>query len=172
MVLRAVLLICDNRQESPMALDEPVRCPKCAHAQRLGDAACPQCGLLRERFAGYVDASEPHPVIDSRFGELSGRWEDEAAHAAFIEEAVRVGALDLAAGHYRRWLAEHPDDPQAKGALERAAALIERLQVTALAADARAQKASVRRALRVALACVVVAFLGVIVFLLRRRGPF
>jgi hypothetical protein len=132
-------------------------CPKCGTPQPSGADACPRCGLLRERFAGFSDSPEPHPALDAAFATLCDRWHDPEAHRAFVDAAAAQGGLDLASAHYRRWLNAHPGDAAATQGIERARRFAEELA----AATARSpDRAGLRRLLWVLALLVGLAVVG------------
>jgi hypothetical protein len=110
----------------------PTVCPKCAHERRPGEDSCARCGLLVARWAGFTP--EPtHPLIDELWQTLEARWDDDAAHAGFLEEVQRRGGLDLAAARYSARL-RRDNDPRAKAGLARAQVLVEQVHAASSAA--------------------------------------
>ena len=103
-------------------------CPKCGYERPGGADACPRCGLLVSRWSGYLAPSLEHPALDVLWAKVEADWDDDGPHARFLDQAATLGALDVAAAHYRRRL----------------------LQSEAAGGDARAQ-AGVDRAVRLAL---------------------
>lgn len=80
---------------------------------------------LWERFA--ASAPPPDPVIDAPWAKLQAAWDEDAAHAKFLDAAAAADALDVAAAHYRRRRDANPDDARAKSGLERTLMLAQRI---------------------------------------------
>ena len=112
----------------------PTACPKCRRERRPGEDACARCGLLVARWAGF-SAGEPaplaHPLLDALWKKVEESWDDEAAHARFLDAAVEERALDLAAARYRAAQDRSPDDARAHAGLERAGLLATQIQMQA-----------------------------------------
>jgi hypothetical protein len=111
-------------------------CPKCGAADEVAEArgACARCGLRVDLWATFDPTPAPHPAIDAAFAELCARWEEPAAHDAFLREANMLGALDAAAARYRQVLRERKasadlgDDLQARRALAQVATFATELE--------------------------------------------
>jgi alkylation response protein AidB-like acyl-CoA dehydrogenase len=94
--------------------------------------------LRADLWAGFDPKPAPHDALDAAFAELGARWEDPAAHDAFLRLANGLGALDAAAARYRHVLREQAtapgsrgeDDPQARRALAQLAVLVTQLERT------------------------------------------
>jgi hypothetical protein len=84
-----------------------------------------------ERFA--ASAPPPDPVIDAPWADLQAAWDDDGAHAKFLDAAAAADALDVAAAHYRRRRDANPEDARAAGGLARTLMLAQRIY------EARAQ---------------------------------
>ena len=78
-----------------------------------------------ERFA--ASAPPPDPVIDAPWAKLEAAWDEDAAHAKFLDAAAAADALDVAAAHYRRRRDANPDDARATSGLERTLMLAQRI---------------------------------------------
>jgi hypothetical protein len=90
-------------------------------------ASCPRCGLLVTRWGGFALDVPTHPALDQPWEELLGAWDDDTAHARFLEAAATADALDVAAARYRQRRLVTPDDGRAQRGLEKAATLAQRL---------------------------------------------
>lgn len=78
-----------------------------------------------ERFAAA--APPPDPVIDAPWAKLEAAWNEDGAHARFLDAAAAADALDVAAAHYRRRRDANPDDERATSGLERTLMLAQRI---------------------------------------------
>lgn len=107
-------------------------CPKCERERRPEEAACARCGLLVARWPRFQPPPIAHELVDASWAALEALWEDDSAHARFLDEASRAEALDVAATRYRERARKQPGDERARAGLTRAALLAERLH------DARA----------------------------------
>jgi hypothetical protein len=107
----------------------PTMCPKCQRDRQPGEDACARCGLLVARWDGFAASELTHPALDVPWAELAAAWDDDTAHARFLELAATVDALDVAAACYRRVRRDRPDDARAERGLERAVTLAQRLYV-------------------------------------------
>jgi hypothetical protein len=102
-------------------------CPKC-QTERLPNArACPRCGLSVDRWEGFIVAAPSHPLLDRLWEEVVGHWENDQAHARFLDGAASAGGLDLAAARYRIARKQRPGDGRAEAGLRRALSLAENL---------------------------------------------
>jgi hypothetical protein len=95
-----------------------IACPKCGRSRADGAAACPRCGLV---FANWTPGSKlDHPAaelpapLDSEglrlWDALVARWEDGAAHDAFLKHCATAGCLAAAGRQYRKRLDAYPQD--------------------------------------------------------------
>ena len=98
-----------------------VACPKCGEPAAEDVAACPACGLQRERFDGFESPSQDADAPDA-LAELweacRDSWDEPDTHDRFIKTAMVAEAYRYAAGRYRRVLREKPDDPIARSRLD------------------------------------------------------
>jgi hypothetical protein len=147
----------------------PERCPKCERARRPGEEACAQCGLLVARWASYSDEPPEHPALDPAWSALEASWQDEAAHARFLDLAATSGGLDLAAARYRAARRRRPGDPVAEAGLKRALTLAEHLHVAAAQGERRPTGVLLRVLGFGLTALVFLAALWLGVLLIRRR---
>jgi hypothetical protein len=76
---------------------------------------------------GYAVDVPTHPALDEPWAALLSRWNDDAAHARFLELAATADALDVAAARYRQRRQVDRDDARAHKGLERAVLLAQRL---------------------------------------------
>jgi hypothetical protein len=90
-------------------------------------ASCPRCGLLVARWQGFALDVPTHPALDQPWEELLRAWDDDTAHARFLEAAASADALDVAAARYRLRRVATPADGRAQKGLEKAANLAQRL---------------------------------------------
>jgi hypothetical protein len=143
-------------------------CPKCGRERKPGEDACARCGLLVARWATFATAAPAHPELDALWAAVDAGWDDDAAHARFLDEAARLGALDVAAARYGKRLRQE-NDARARVGLERAALLAERLHAADVAATPAEPAARWLKVLGVALAALLfVAGAWLLVVALRR----
>jgi len=79
------------------------------------------------RWDGFALDIPTHPALDQPWAELMAAWDDDTAHARFLEAAATADALDVAAARYRQRRQADRDDLKAQKGLERAATLAQRL---------------------------------------------
>jgi hypothetical protein len=79
------------------------------------------------RWAGFVAPSLEHPALDGLWAKVEADWENDAAHARFLDQAAVLGTLDIAAARYRQRLKKDAD-PRAQAALDRAVRLALEIQ--------------------------------------------
>jgi hypothetical protein len=84
-----------------------------------GEDSCARCGLLVTRWEGFAVEEPNHPALDEPWQTLQSEWNDDAAHARFLELASTADALDVAAAKYRKRQLATPDEKAEKG-LQRA----------------------------------------------------
>ena len=113
----------------------PTVCPKCQKERLPGEDACARCGLLVARWEGYAVEEPTHPALDEPWRALEAAWDDEAAHARFLELAAAVDALDLAAARYRQRRQADPSDARAERGLGRAVTMAQSLYVARAATE-------------------------------------
>lgn len=102
-------------------------CPKCGGGVSPSDRACRSCGLSRRHFAGYRpdlgaaagqgDGAATAQELDELWTATCRRWNDPAAHDAFLERVAAARAWSVAAGRYRLATRRRPDDPVARARL-------------------------------------------------------
>jgi hypothetical protein len=98
--------------------------------------ACARCGLLVTRWEGYATEEPTHPALEEPWKELeAGQWQDESAHARFLELAAAVDGLDVAAARYRKKTLAEPDDTRAQWGLDRAVGMAQTLYVAKAKAE-------------------------------------
>ena len=128
-------------------------CPKCGGGVSRSDPACKSCGLARRHFAGYRPApaagdGEAARALDRLWAATASRWNDPAAHDAFLERVAAERAWSVAASRYRVASRRRPGDPVARARLaqvHRTAMAL--LQVQAVKVDADRSPSSFRGAL-------------------------
>jgi hypothetical protein len=74
-----------------------------------------------------VAPSLEHPALDGLWANVEADWENDAAHARFLDQAAVLGTLDIAAARYRQRLKKDAD-PRAQAALDRAVRLALEIQ--------------------------------------------
>jgi hypothetical protein len=79
------------------------------------------------RWDSFAADVPTHPALDQPWAELQAAWEDDTAHARFLEAAASADALDVAAARYRQRRQADRADGRAQKGLERAATLAQRL---------------------------------------------
>jgi hypothetical protein len=79
------------------------------------------------RWEGFALDVPTHPALDQPWAELVAAWDDDSAHARFLEAAATADALDVAAARYRQRRQADGEEPRAQKGLERAANLAQRL---------------------------------------------
>ncbi len=80
------------------------------------------------RWAHFAaDAPPVDPVIDVPWATLEAAWDEDGAHAKFLDAAASADALDVAAAHYRRRRDGNPEDARARAGLERTLLLAQRI---------------------------------------------
>jgi hypothetical protein len=79
------------------------------------------------RWEGFAADVPTHPALDRPWAEVEAAWEDDTAHARFLEAAASADALDIAAARYRQRRMANPEDGRAQKNLEKAAVLAQRL---------------------------------------------
>jgi len=133
---------------------EGPRCPKCAHLLESGADNCPRCGLNLARAATY-DAGEapwetPPDGLEDAHKRAEQLWETARTEAddredgglepdsleAYVQHVSERNLLEFAVRRLRFYLADHPDDEHALGALDELAG---RLQDKVAVAEARVE---------------------------------
>ena len=113
----------------------PTVCPKCQRERLPGEDSCARCGLLVIRWEGYANAAPTHPALDQPWAALEARWQDDDAHARFLEVAATVDALDVAAARYRTRKRAQPGDERAARGLVRAVSMAQTIYVARAQAE-------------------------------------
>jgi len=111
-------------------------CPKCQRERMPAEESCARCGLLVARWEGYALEEPTHPALEEPWAALEAKWQDEAAHLAFLELAAAADGLDVAAAKYRRKKLAEPGDTRAQWGVDRAVGMAQTLYV----ARARAER--------------------------------
>ncbi|MBN2343125.1 MAG: TFIIB-type zinc ribbon-containing protein [Deltaproteobacteria bacterium] len=107
------------------------QCPKCGAPR--AETACPRCGLVYDEYdPDSVNAKVPSAIVEL-WAHVEQHWEDEGAHALFVEKALRADQAGFVAACYR----QKGDEPIAAQQLEK---LTQRL-VQALSARMPVSKA-------------------------------
>jgi hypothetical protein len=83
---------------------------------------------LVSRWAGWSVDLSGEPQLSALWARLEEAWDDDPRHAAFLDAAAGLGALDLAAAHYREALRRRPGDVRAQAGIDRAVRLALQLQ--------------------------------------------
>lgn len=65
-----------------------------------------------------ADGSPKDAVLDALWGRVVEAWDDEKAHSALLEHALRVQALPEVAGRYRTLVGDPERGPKAQKKLE------------------------------------------------------
>jgi hypothetical protein len=113
----------------------PTVCPKCQRERVPGEDACARCGLLVTRWEGFAADEPTHPALDEPWAKLVDSWDDEAAHARFLELAAAFDGLDVAAARYRKRKLADPNDARAEEGLVRAVTMAQTLYVAKAQAE-------------------------------------
>ena len=113
----------------------PTACPKCQRERLPGEDACARCGLLVARWDGFAAEEPTHPALEEPWRALEAAWQDDKAHAALLELAATIDALDVAAARYRRKQLAAPDDERAARGLARAVTMAQTLYVARAKAE-------------------------------------
>ncbi len=146
-------------------------CPKCGEPRPAGErAACRRCGLRLDRWDAFDDAPRPDPVLDRAFDALAPRWQEPAAHEAFLSLAQAHGTLDGAAARYRRALRKDPADAAGRAALDKVVLLAAHQQAVAPRDSLRAFRIAYYVAVALAAAFVVAVAAVVARYASLRRG--
>jgi hypothetical protein len=151
-----------------------VVCPKCQREARPGDPACARCGLLVSRWEGFIYERPVLQPVDEAWKRLEINWEDDRAHRQFLELAVSVDGLDVAAAHYQEARRARPDDSRASEGVRRSVALAQSVYTARSQAErTRSTSGWATGGLRVGgllgAIVVVLAFIGILQFLWRSR---
>jgi hypothetical protein len=145
-------------------------CPKCSRPAGPADAACARCGLLRSRWDGYDAQVEPHPLLDPLWQQALSDWDEPKRHAALSAVAGQdIAALSALTRRYSTVLRERPDDPVARGAVDRLLQLAISLPVPTRGA---AEAAFIRRLVQGTLGLLMMGLAGYLLYYLAHRGIF
>lgn len=94
-------------------------CVKCG-APSTADAACPRCGLARDRAAAWAAAEPPPPAeLVAAWSAAEAAWTEPAAHDRAAAIALERAALPWLARRYRDAQRTRPDDAIARARLDR-----------------------------------------------------
>ena len=125
-----------NAAEAGDAAGQPIRCPKCQGQMPGAALACGRCGLLKERFARFIDQEQAARLrggeLDPFWQACMETWQQPVAHDRILDQAARLEMLPDLARRYRDVLLRGPD-PVADKRLKQIAVLLEH----ALRAQAR-----------------------------------
>jgi hypothetical protein len=102
-------------------------CPKCQRERQPGDTSCRRCGLLVEKWEGFIVELPSLPPVDEAWKKLEQTWEDDDAHRRFLDQAAAFDGLDVAAALYRDARRRRPADARAEAGIKRAILLAENL---------------------------------------------
>jgi hypothetical protein len=80
-----------------------------------------------EDFAAAAPPPPLDPLLDAPWAALDAAWDEDSAHARFLDAAAAADALDVAASHYRRRRDANPGDARARAGLERTLLLAQRI---------------------------------------------
>jgi hypothetical protein len=141
-------------------------CPKCGDPQPEA-VACRSCGLLATRMAEFArnrDRDEA-PVVRAAWDALEARWDDPAAHDAFLKLVATETAYPWAAQRYREVQRARPDDRRAPEQLARIARMAEAtLRATAMRKE-KPSETPYRNTILI-LALMVLLIIGAVAFAL------
>jgi hypothetical protein len=78
-------------------------CPKCARQRPAGAAACDRCGLVFALWSPELaaEAVALDPEGERLWAAAEARWEEDAAHDAFVKHCSQRGLLGVAGRAYR-----------------------------------------------------------------------
>lgn len=117
----------------------------------------------------YSDEPPAHPALDPAWAALQPSWQDQAAHARFLELAASSGGLDLAAARYRAARKQRPGDALADAGLKRALMLAEHLHVASAQGERRPSGVLLRLLGFTLTALILLSAVWLGVLLIRRR---
>jgi hypothetical protein len=113
----------------------PTVCPKCQRERLPAEDSCARCGLLVTRWEGFAAEEPTHPALEEPWEKLVASWQDDEAHARFLELAASVDGLDVAAARYRKRKQADPNDAKAEHGLVRAVTMAQTLYVARAEAE-------------------------------------
>jgi hypothetical protein len=100
------------RMTVPLEMQAPDGfCPKCISPRSAISKSCKSCGLVYANFR--PEEHLPSAEMTQAWERVTARWDDVAAHDAFLAAALGRGELAQAARLYRIRLASSPADPAA-----------------------------------------------------------
>lgn len=141
-------------------------CPKCG-APPTTSANCPKCGLAKSHWGTFAANEEAKVTAPIRFAwdQLVEHWDEPKRHSAILELAAQKSVFAWVGAKYRA---------KAKEGDETAAQQLEKLkkqaEVTMLAsAEPRVDHSKRNRYLALAIAAIVLAFAGYMVYEGTRR---